>query len=123
LHPLDRALVGVALDGDARHRCRRIGVTIIRHIIVRGRVQGVGYRAFVEHEALRHGVEGWVRNRRDGTVEAVFAAKPEKVDAMIEACRRGPYAAHVEAIDQREGTDSDLALRRPGELFSVLATA
>ncbi|MGH6665987.1 MAG: acylphosphatase, partial [Pseudolabrys sp.] len=78
-------------------------MTVIRHIIVRGRVQGVGYRAFVEHEALRHGVEGWVRNRRDGTVEAVFAAKPEKVDVMIEACRRGPYAAHVEAIDQREG--------------------
>ena len=48
-------------------------MTVIRHAIFSGRVQGVGFRAFVEDEAARHGVEGWVRNRRDGTVEAVFA--------------------------------------------------
>ena len=46
----------------------------IRHITFRGRVQGVGYRAFVEHEALTRGIEGWVSNRRDGSVEALFAA-------------------------------------------------
>ena len=46
---------------------------IIRHIIARGRVQGVGYRAFVEDEAHRLGLRGWVRNRRDGSVEAVFS--------------------------------------------------
>jgi acylphosphatase len=96
---------------------------IIRHVIVRGRVQGVGYRAFVEHEALAQGIEGWVLNRRDGSVEAVFAGAPEKLEAMIEACRRGPFSARVGQIDQRDGTDSDLALRRPGELFSVLPTA
>ena len=44
-------------------------------MIVHGRVQGVGFRAFVEHEALQRGVEGWVRNRRDGSVEAVFAGE------------------------------------------------
>ena len=45
----------------------------IRHVVIRGRVQGVGYRAWTEYTALDHGLEGWVRNRRDGAVEAVFA--------------------------------------------------
>ncbi len=96
---------------------------IIRHVVVRGGVQGVGYRAFVEHEASRHGVEGWVRNRRDGSVEAVFAGAQEKVDAIIAACRRGPYAARVDALDQREGSADELRLRAPGDVFSVLPTA
>ena len=47
---------------------------VIRHVTIRGRVQGVGYRAFVDDEAGARGLEGWVRNRRDGSVEAVFAA-------------------------------------------------
>ena len=94
----------------------------IRHMMARGRVQGVGYRAFVEHEALKRGIEGWVRNRRDGSVEAVFAGPRETVDAMIEACRQGPFAARVDVLDQREGTEDDLKLRRPGELFSMLMT-
>ena len=98
-------------------------MSVIRHIIVRGRVQGVGYRAFVEREALRCGVEGWVRNRRDGTVEAVFSGGLEKVDAVIEACRRGSYSARVEQIDQREGTADELKLRAPGDVFSMLPTA
>ena len=98
-------------------------MNVIRHIIVRGRVQGVGYRAFVEREALRRGVEGWVRNRRDGSVEAVFARAQEKVDAVVEACRRGPYSARVEQIDQREGTADELKLRAPGDVFSMLPTA
>jgi acylphosphatase len=98
-------------------------MNVIRHIIVRGRVQGVGYRAFVEREALKRGVEGWVRNRRDGSVEAVFAGALEKVDAIIEACRRGPYSARVEQIDQRDGTEDELKLRAPGDVFSMLSTA
>jgi acylphosphatase len=85
-----------------------------------GRVQGVGYRAFVEHEALRRGIEGWVRNCRDGSVEAVFAGEPAIVAAMIEACRRGPHSARVDALDQRAGNEDDLKPRRAGELFSVL---
>jgi acylphosphatase len=59
----------------------------LRHAIIRGRVQGVGYRVWVEDEALRRGLAGWTRNRRDGSVEAVFAGAPEAVAAMIEACR------------------------------------
>jgi len=98
-------------------------MSAIRHVVVRGRVQGVGYRAFVEDEALRLGLEGWVRNRRDGTVEAVFSADDQKVAAMIEACRRGPSAARIEAVDVEEGDSKLLARRRPGERFSVLATA
>ena len=92
----------------------------IRHVIVRGRVQGVGFRAFVEREALRRGLEGWVRNCRDGTVEALFAGEPAVVADMMEAAWRGPRASHVEAIDQRDGTDQELARRAPGERFSVL---
>ena len=95
-------------------------MTVIRHMIVRGRVQGVGYRAFVEHEALRRGLEGWVRNCRDGSVVALFAGEDIVVRDMIAACRRGPYAARVDALDQREGSEDDLKPRRSGELFSVL---
>ena len=97
-------------------------MSVIRHMLVRGRVQGVGYRAFVEHEALKRGLEGWVRNRRDGGVEAVFSGAQEKVDAMIEACRRGPALARVDAIDERVADAGELDLRRQGERFSVLAT-
>jgi len=96
---------------------------VIRHMVVRGRVQGVGYRAFVEHEALRRGLAGWVRNRRDGSVEVVFAGEREKVDAVVEACRRGPYSARVDALNQREGSEDELKLRAPGDVFSLLPTA
>jgi acylphosphatase len=98
-------------------------VTLIRHVIVHGRVQGVGFRAFVEYEALKHGVGGWARNRRDGSVEAVFAGEAAAVSAMIEVCGKGPPGARVDALHQREGAAEDLKLRRPGELFSLLATA
>lgn len=94
----------------------------IRHVVIRGRVQGVGYRAFTEYTALDHGLEGWVRNRRDGEVEAVFAGSPEAVVAVIEACRRGPPGARVDAVDECEGSSADLTSRRPGERFSVLPT-
>jgi acylphosphatase len=94
----------------------------IRHVSMRGRVQGVGYRAFVEYEALRRGLEGWVRNRRDGSVEALFAGEAARVHDMIEACRRGPHSAKVDALDQREGTDDELKARAPGDVFSVRPT-
>jgi acylphosphatase len=81
---------------------------VIRHVVVRGRVQGVGFRAFVEHEARRRHLGGWVRNRRDGSVEAIFAGAPEFVETMIEACRRGPVSAHVHTVEDREGQDTDL---------------
>lgn len=94
----------------------------IFHVIVRGQVQGVGYRAFVEDEAALRGLEGWVRNRRDGSVEAVFAGPAEEVELMVEACRKGPWSAKVEGIEERKGTPEQLLQRRLAEKFSVLAT-
>lgn len=95
---------------------------IIRHIIVRGLVQGVGYRAFVEHEAHRRGLRGWVRNRRDGSVEAVFAGPRAMVEDMIEICRRGPFSARVDAVDHRDGSEADLEANAPADTFSVRPT-
>lgn len=95
---------------------------VIRHLVIRGRVQGVGYRAFVEDAALHRGLDGWVRNRRDGTVEAVFAGSPQAVDAMVEECRRGPPGAWVDALDHHEADANELKRRREGERFSVLGT-
>jgi acylphosphatase len=95
---------------------------VIFQVMIRGRVQGVGYRAWMEATAEERGVEGWVRNCRDGSVEALFAGPEEIVLIMIELCREGPPGARVEAIDQREASSDDLALRRRGELFSVLGS-
>jgi acylphosphatase len=68
-------------------------------IRVSGRVQGVGFRAFVEREARAHGLTGWVRNLSDGRVEAVFSGEAASVDAAVEACRRGPAGAHVRELE------------------------
>jgi acylphosphatase len=95
---------------------------VIRHMVVRGCVQGVGFRAFVERHVLRHGLEGWVRNRLDGSVEAVFAGPAETVEAMILECRVGPRSGHVDALDQRDATSDEFKARLPGEVFSVLKT-
>jgi len=95
---------------------------ILRHVSIRGRVQGVGFRAFVEHHALQRGLEGWARNRRDGSVEAVFGGDKDAVEGIIKACRVGPHSAKVEALDQREATDTEFSLRNPGEMFSCLPT-
>jgi acylphosphatase len=95
----------------------------IRHVVIRGRVQGVGYRAWVEDTALHHDLEGWVRNRRDGTVEAVFSGSDAVIATILAACRQGPRGAWVEAVDVSEGSAESLALRRPAERFSVLGTA
>jgi acylphosphatase len=94
---------------------------VIFRVVISGRVQGVGYRAWAEVTAVELGVEGWVRNCRDGSVEAVLAGPEEVVLTMIELCRDGPRGARVDSIDQREAGAADLALRRPGEVFSVLA--
>jgi len=94
----------------------------IRHITISGRVQGVGYRAWVEDEAIARDLEGWVRNRRDGRVEAVFAGPAEAVTAMIAACRRGPSSARVDTLQDEAANPDMLNLREPGEQFSVLPT-
>jgi acylphosphatase len=96
---------------------------VIRRVVIRGAVQGVGYRVWTEYTALERGLQGWVRNRRDGTVEALFQGPPDVVEGMIAACNGGPRGCRVDGIDQREGTREEFALRRRGELFSVLPTA
>jgi len=68
-------------------------------VIVRGRVQGVGFRAWTQHEALARGLSGWVRNRRDGAVEAVLSGEEEMVDRMLAAMREGPRVAVVTAVE------------------------
>ena len=94
----------------------------IRQLVIRGRVQGVGYRAWVVHQARLSGLEGWVRNRRDGSVEALFSGPAEIVANMITLCGRGPSSSRVETVtDDAVGTDA-LNLRQPGEGFSVLPT-
>src|SRR5882724_6898871 len=95
---------------------------VVRHVTVRGRVQGVGYRAFVDHEARSRDLEGWVRNRRDGSVEAVFAGPAAAVTAMIAACRRGPSSARVQALQDEAANPDLLNLREADERFSVLPT-
>jgi acylphosphatase len=95
---------------------------VVRHVTIRGRVQGVGYRAWVDHEARAKNLEGWVRNLRDGSVEAVFAGAEDVVAAMITACRRGPSVARVDALREEVANPDALNLRRAGERFSVLPT-
>ena len=64
-------------------------------VIIEGRVQGVFFRHHTEGTALRVGVKGWVKNRRDGSVEAVFEGDQERVDQIIQWCHRGPSGARV----------------------------
>jgi len=66
---------------------------------ISGRVQGVGYRDWAAATGQRLGLTGWVRNRTDGSVEALVVGDDEAVGKMIEACRRGPLSARVDAVD------------------------
>ena len=68
-------------------------------LAITGRVQGVGYRDWAMVTAQRLGLSGWVRNRADGSVEALVVGDDEAVGRMIEACRRGPTLARVDAVD------------------------
>jgi acylphosphatase len=82
---------------------------------ITGRVQGVGYRAWALQTALRLGLRGWVRNRADGSVEALVIGGEEAVAAMIEACREGPFAARVGEVSVSDADDdgSDAFTPRP----------
>ena len=84
-----------------------------KRLVVRGRVQGVGFRYATVHAARRFGVTGWVRNRGDGSVEAVVHGSVESVQAMVEWARRGPDAAVVESLEvlEAEGEFSDFEMR------------
>jgi acylphosphatase len=71
-----------------------------RLLRIEGRVQGVGYRDWMLREAIRLGLHGWVRNRRDGSVEALVDGEEGAVRAMLTACRRGPPLARVDRIEE-----------------------
>jgi acylphosphatase len=87
------------------------------HVGITGRVQGVGFRDWVAGEARVHGLSGWVRNRRDGSVEAVFAGDQAALETVIRACHGGPPMAAVENVVTEE------AVELPGPGFQVLPTA
>lgn len=91
---------------------------IARRVVVRGRVQGVGFRYAALEFAQAAGVTGWVRNRRDGTVEALVQGDAAAVEAVVAWCRRGPPAARVTDVDVAEApTDASCAS------FALRATA
>ena len=71
-------------------------------VTVRGRVQGVFFRAEARSRAESLGLSGWIRNAADGSVEAVFEGEPERVDSMVEWCRRGPSGASVDEVEAAE---------------------
>jgi acylphosphatase len=94
----------------------------IRQVTIRGRVQGVGYRAWVEQQAMARELDGWVRNRRDGSVEVVFAGPADVISDMVAFCRRGPSSARVDTVTDEPANNDTLNLRRAGDGFSVLPT-
>lgn len=74
-------------------------------VTVRGRVQGVSFRAYAEEQARRLGVAGWIRNEPDGSVAGHFEGEPDAVEAMVAWCRTGPRLARVDAVDVRESVE------------------
>ena len=91
-----------------------------RHLRIHGRVQGVGYRDALRREALRCGLGGWVRNRCDGTVEAVLQGEARAVDEVIGWARRGPPAARVERVEAQAASGE---FDRPYAGFDCLPSA
>lgn len=89
----------------------------IVRVTISGLVQGVGYRAWTLNAAAAHGVTGWVRNRADGSVEAVFAGLAPAVTSICEACRSGPAAAQVAAIEIAAADDSALTETGGGRIW------
>ncbi|CAL9228989.1 unnamed protein product [Arabidopsis halleri] len=85
-------------------------------VVIKGRVQGVCYRNWTVENAEQLGVKGWVRNRRDGSVEALFSGPPEAVDEMHQRCRRGPPAAMVTGLEAFPSTEE------PGSSFEYRST-
>ena len=74
-------------------------------LVIQGRVQGVGFRAWTAHQARRRNIAGWVRNCRDGSVEALIVGEISDVESMIEACRLGPALAEVSAVLRESASD------------------
>ncbi len=69
------------------------------HVLISGKVQGIGFRYFVKSKAKRFGLLGWVTNTQDGKVEAKFVGEKEKIEEIIKLCRKGPFLAQVDFVD------------------------
>ena len=89
----------------------------VLHAVVRGRVQGVGFRWFVRERARRLDVRGWVRNRGDGSVEVEAAGEPDSLQELRALLAKGPAGAHVSAVDDLPGAATPDALPYP---FSIV---
>ena len=92
---------------------------LIRRVVIAGFVQGVGYRDFARRAALRRRISGWVRNRPDGTVEALIQGAPDDIEAMLAELRRGPRGAGVTALTLADPVPSDEVAPGP---FAILPT-
>jgi len=91
------------------------------HLLISGRVQGVGFRWSMCAAAIEHGALGWVRNRRDGRVEAVVDGAPQAVAAMLAWAQHGPRAARVESVEKRPATAAEAVMVGAG--FEALPDA
>lgn len=78
-----------------------------KHLIISGRVQGVGFRYFTYKNARELGIKGWVQNLRDGTVEVVLEGPPENVETMVERLKKGPPSARVRQVEEVESVNSE----------------
>jgi len=92
---------------------------VARRVVVTGEVQGVGFRYAMAREARRRSLCGWVRNLRDGTVEALIVGQAADVEALVAWARRGPPAARVSAVDVRDAADE----AGQHDAFEIIATA
>jgi acylphosphatase len=90
------------------------------HVLIHGRVQGVSFRAWTQHLAELHGLKGWVRNRQDGSVEAVLSGPAHLIEVMLKACHQGPSGAIVESVETLESSEAGLDL---AERFEIRRTA
>lgn len=82
--------------------------TIVRHLRITGRVQGVGYRWNMARQVTALGLRGWVHNRLDGSVEAVAGGPADAVQALIDWARRGPELARVDGVEVSEGYEGEM---------------
>lgn len=89
------------------------------HLLIEGRVQGVGYRYALRDQALQLGLSGWVRNRADGSVEAVVAGGEDQIDALVRWAWEGPPAAKVTHVSMASAPEAEIRLG----VFTIAASA
>ena len=89
---------------------------MVCHYLVKGRVQGVGFRWFVHQEAAELGLRGWVRNTDQGHVEIVATGKPEELAELKDALRKGSRGSRVDAVEEQELAESEGAQLGPFEI-------